>query len=453
MEKQEVKSKWDELAREIGAQISPEKEQLVESPPVDESTDTTRPKSRSTARPPAPKRLAGWDNLANEFGLPAPEPAAEPDIDTVVTVTRSDVAEVTEVESPGRERQPEELPPRAQQDRSRQRREGRSREREDVNREPTQELGRRARGGRRQERRDDRPQRGHREERRPRPPREQHEEREEHVEREPRQPREERSKRERHEYRGQRTERQQREERESREDSRLAEPKELREETSKPAPTVSLWQKIFGSPVEPAVPSESPSNEAEEKGGTTDLGNVSTSGEDDDFRASSIAEDVTEIEARGEAPMEFEAAVDESDLSETRQRRPRRRRRGRGGKGGRGADVKSSESRRRVARDEPVHEDDFDELIPGDDDLDAESDGPLADGAEDTDEQSDGESDRPISARGRAALQRSIPSWDEAIGYIVDLNMQARSQRRQSSHSGSRSGPTRGRAPRGRRKS
>jgi hypothetical protein len=51
------------------------------------------------------------------------------------------------------------------------------------------------------------------------------------------------------------------------------------------------------------------------------------------------------------------------------------------------------------------------------------------------------------SARSRAALQRSIPSWEEAIGFIVDVNMQSRSQRRQPGQSSS----SRGR-PRGRRK-
>jgi hypothetical protein len=48
-------------------------------------------------------------------------------------------------------------------------------------------------------------------------------------------------------------------------------------------------------------------------------------------------------------------------------------------------------------------------------------------------------------------LQRSIPSWEEAIGFIVETNMQGRSQRRQSSHAGSRANPPRNR-PRGRHK-
>jgi hypothetical protein len=52
-----------------------------------------------------------------------------------------------------------------------------------------------------------------------------------------------------------------------------------------------------------------------------------------------------------------------------------------------------------------------------------------------------------------AALQRSIPSWDEAIGFIVDTNMQSRSQRRPSSRPGSRDNGSRGGRGRGRRKS
>jgi hypothetical protein len=55
------------------------------------------------------------------------------------------------------------------------------------------------------------------------------------------------------------------------------------------------------------------------------------------------------------------------------------------------------------------------------------------------------------TSRSRSALQRSIPSWDEAIGFIVEANMQTRSQRRQSSQSSSRS-QSRGNRGRGRPK-
>jgi hypothetical protein len=67
------------------------------------------------------------------------------------------------------------------------------------------------------------------------------------------------------------------------------------------------------------------------------------------------------------------------------------------------------------------------------------------DGIADSDDSTDDGVAR--SARSRAALQRSIPSWEEAIGFIVDVNMQSRSQRRQPGQSSS----PRGR-PRGRRK-
>jgi hypothetical protein len=67
----------------------------------------------------------------------------------------------------------------------------------------------------------------------------------------------------------------------------------------------------------------------------------------------------------------------------------------------------------------------------------------------------DDESDDVVTGadapRGRSVLQRSIPSWDEAIGYIVDSNMQTRTQRRPPSRPGSRDQGGRGRS-RGRRK-
>jgi hypothetical protein len=50
-----------------------------------------------------------------------------------------------------------------------------------------------------------------------------------------------------------------------------------------------------------------------------------------------------------------------------------------------------------------------------------------------------------------SAAQRAIPSWDDAIGFIVDSNMQNRSQRRPPSRSDSRGGSPRGRSH-GRRK-
>jgi hypothetical protein len=50
-----------------------------------------------------------------------------------------------------------------------------------------------------------------------------------------------------------------------------------------------------------------------------------------------------------------------------------------------------------------------------------------------------------------SAAQRAIPSWDDAIGFIVESNMQSRSHRPRPSRSDSR-GNSRGRSRGGRRK-
>jgi hypothetical protein len=66
----------------------------------------------------------------------------------------------------------------------------------------------------------------------------------------------------------------------------------------------------------------------------------------------------------------------------------------------------------------------------------------------DADENSDGDH---VAATGSKLAQRTIPSWEEAIGFIVDTNMQSRSQRRPTSRSQSRGPSSHGRS-RGRRK-
>jgi hypothetical protein len=94
-------------------------------------------------------------------------------------------------------------------------------------------------------------------------------------------------------------------------------------------------------------------------------------------------------------------------------------------------------------------EDQIEELATDDDELDsaAISDDDITDeNSVDTNGESTG-----ATSRRRAALQRSIPSWDEAIGFIVESNMQSRSQRRPSPHHGSRSQSPRNRG-RGRHK-
>jgi hypothetical protein len=73
-------------------------------------------------------------------------------------------------------------------------------------------------------------------------------------------------------------------------------------------------------------------------------------------------------------------------------------------------------------------------------------------GSDELDEASaDANGEDTAGASRSRSLQRSIPSWDEAIGYIVESNMQSRSQRRQSSPAGPRGHSSRNR-PRGRHK-
>src|SRR5262249_17720406 len=80
MEKQELKSKWDDLARELGAEISSEIQQREEAASQASQTAPTESQPRGSEVEPAatlPKRNApGWDSLASDFGLPIPEPAA-----------------------------------------------------------------------------------------------------------------------------------------------------------------------------------------------------------------------------------------------------------------------------------------------------------------------------------------------------------------------------------------
>jgi hypothetical protein len=54
----------------------------------------------------------------------------------------------------------------------------------------------------------------------------------------------------------------------------------------------------------------------------------------------------------------------------------------------------------------------------------------------------DGPDDDDSSDQGLPPSHRNIPSWDEAIGMIVDANLQTRTERRRSSPQ--RSGNSRG---------
>jgi hypothetical protein len=101
-----------------------------------------------------------------------------------------------------------------------------------------------------------------------------------------------------------------------------------------------------------------------------------------------------------------------------------------------------------VEKSHPELEDEFsaDELMDDDD-----SEVSVDDNDSEDDDSNGVATGAGVSRSG--ALQRSIPSWDEAIGFIVDTNMQSRSQRRPSSRPGSRENGSRGGRGRGRRKS
>ena len=433
MENQEAKSKWDELARQIGAEVPPEAEQLVEaSAPTPEAAPLAPPPrpafERSEETLHAPRRpAAGWDNLASEFGLPVvesapPPPVVELAVEEVVAVSKQvDVSEAAEVETPRRERtRPERREPEA-----------RRREQRPPRRERDDDHGR----GRSQRRsREDHGGRPPRAERAERPRREERALREEAPQREERAFREEPPRREPPQERALRQERPEREVPQQRED---------RDEAAKSAPAVSLWQKIFGSPVEQAPEQGEAAPAEEEVTDRSEAREESRRDEEIDFDRPRDFDEARDVEDRGlEEP-------GEEPSTERRPRRPRRRRRGRGGKGDRPAEERGAESRQRKRPRTAEHVeriDEFDDLSEDDEDLVMEAGGDDSD----VDILEEGETERTTSGRSRAAMQRTIPSWEEAIGHIVDVNMQARSQRRQS-HAGSRSSSSRGR-PRGRRK-
>ena len=98
----------------------------------------------------------------------------------------------------------------------------------------------------------------------------------------------------------------------------------------------------------------------------------------------------------------------------------------------------------RAENEDNAADDDLDDDLDDDDTLGLDAD--ADDGAE-----GDEEAVGAGATRGRSVLQRAIPSWDEAIGFIVDTNMQSRTQRRPPSRSGPRDSGGRGRS-RGRRR-
>jgi hypothetical protein len=425
MEKQEYKSKWDELVREIGVEVPPEieqREQAVAATPAPEPKPVPIERESAASKVVVPKKTAvNWDALAGELGLP-PAPPEEKQAEAK-SEERPKIRETVRREPP-QEVESRDEPPRrerSRRDESRPRREERSpREQRSEQRE------KRERSGPRREQRDE--PRGER-----RPPR-----------REPNRDREAYD-----------TDRPRREEVAPRDEERAQQPPErpvpAREEPPKP-PAVSLWHKIFGAPTpepaerfidEPEVPyTEPPSDfrdEPRDAGGFADAHADEPLGEarDDEF-----ADD------RGLA-RESSGKRDSSDRE--RGDRPRRRRgRGRGRRSESARGEEPNREQRAPRARKPERTSDSEQFT--DDELEDELaiDEPVMEMDVDADDDGDGD-DMEGGSRGRSTLQRAIPTWDEAIGFIVDSNMQTRSERRPPSRSGSRDNGGRGR-PRGRRR-
>ncbi|MEX2091061.1 MAG: hypothetical protein WD971_00210, partial [Pirellulales bacterium] len=126
MDNPEKQSKWDELARELGAEAPPAQE--LAAPP--KSTYITEagqgePRRKVVEPPPRPKASSkSWDNLAADFGLEVPPPPPSPPPSAPSAPSRAQVASPPPRESsplqespPPREavsKRTEERPPRRQ---------------------------------------------------------------------------------------------------------------------------------------------------------------------------------------------------------------------------------------------------------------------------------------------------------------------------------------------------
>jgi ribonuclease E len=210
-----------------------------------------------------------------------------------------------------------------------------------------------------------------------------------------------------------------------------------REEPVKPA-AVSLWHKIFGSPAEQTSKlSDMPSaaGEVDEvRGVPAESDDISISDTPRSLSGADVFSEEYVVEsARSEAQL-----LEPSESEERTRGRPRRRRRGGRGRGRRSGEQRRTATSDAMPRDSLESGDDFDDLgvSDPDDDLTVQE---LAGDGELTAEDAEPLADDDAAENGRSkAAQRTIPSWEEAIGFIVDTNMQTRSQRRPPSRSTSR---------------
>jgi ribonuclease E len=207
-----------------------------------------------------------------------------------------------------------------------------------------------------------------------------------------------------------------------------------------------LWHKIFGSTAEQTAKLSEP---ALSEPSSSDVNRA-----DESMMVNESMEVVSEEDRAGGEFADMSDRGDRTDFADDEaapeERKRGRRRRRRGGRGRRPAERPGERP------SAPLHEESegIDDLgVELEDEDDEAGDGAtFEDGAEQTDEGFDADRSNSgfseAAGRGKSAVQRAIPSWDEAIGFIVDSNMQSRSQRRPPSRSGN---GYRGR-PRGRRK-
>jgi ribonuclease E len=226
-----------------------------------------------------------------------------------------------------------------------------------------------------------------------------------------------------------------------------------------------LWHRIFGSPeqqtkkIVEGPPSDEQLELEREVREELKRDEVTTV----QFREEFVEEAafIEDVEVEGSDARESSGEEGREEGEETRKRRPRRRRRGRGGRrneesGDReprakreGDRSKSSEPREAPRR----HADPSDlDLDLGDDEDEDDLDSPLLDDGlgDEEDGEADGEEGR--SDRAVPPSHRNIPTWEDAIGVIVDANRQNHSERKRSPHSSPRGGSSRGGRSRGRRK-
>jgi hypothetical protein len=201
---------------------------------------------------------------------------------------------------------------------------------------------------------------------------------------------------------------------------------------------MSLWHKIFGAPTEQTSKlSQSSVDEPAETESVEESRESMDEMHGVEIRSIS-GEEVSDAPYIDEESLEGAALAEETEATDRKRGRPRRRRRGGRGRkpGERQRDGRQSERRIHESAGADDLGGDFDDLGDDDDSLDG------GNGA--TGDLDEGDDESLQGAHSQSAARRAIPSWDEAIGFIVDSNLQTRSQRPRPPRSDSRGGRPRG---------